>query len=224
MQKDKSYIDRSFHLEKIDTDVDSSYLKNKYRRTHGWDCPYQDYRSNRHYNTQRHINLTHGYGSGEPIDHMTGETREEKKRAYCESLNQSRNVSVYCSSRTISPVVRYPDTIASSVSSNSIRMPYLEAQEVRVKELGYSVGAQPPIRYLPCPSGSAGWGNAMNPPYRKNPSRDLVRNKAVPYLSNATEMNEPFYPLEASFSPNNGPLAVSIKILLDSVILRKCLR
>jgi hypothetical protein len=132
MQKDKSYIDKPFHLGKIDTNVDSLHLKNKYRRTHGWDCPYQDYRSNRHYNTQRHTNLTHGYSSGEPIDHMTGETREEKKRAYCGSLNQSRNVSVYRSSRTISPVVRYPDTIASSVSSNPIRMPYLEAQEVRV--------------------------------------------------------------------------------------------
>jgi hypothetical protein len=58
---------------------------------------------------------------------------------------------VYRCSRAICPVVRYPDTIASSVSSNPIRMPYLEAQEVRFKELGYSVGAQPPIRYLPCP-------------------------------------------------------------------------
>lgn len=69
MQKDKSYIEKPFHLGKIDTDVDSLQLKNKYRRTHGWDCPCQDYRSNRHYNTQRHINLTHGYGSGGPIDH-----------------------------------------------------------------------------------------------------------------------------------------------------------
>jgi hypothetical protein len=223
MQKDKSYIDKPFHLGKIDTDADSLHLKNKYRRTHGWDCPYQDYGSNRHYNTQRHINLTHGYGSGEPIDHMTGETREEKKRAYCGSLNQSRNVSVYRNSRTVSPAVRYPDNIASSVSPNPVRMTYLEAQEVRVKELGYSVGAQPPIRYLPYHSGSAGWGNAMNPPYRKNPN-DFTRNKAVPYSSNATGMNEPYHPLEASFSPNNGPLAVSIRILLDSVILRKCFR
>ena len=223
MQKDKSYINKPFHLGKIDANVNSLHLKNKYRRTHGWDCPYHDYGSNRHYNTQRHINLTHGYGSGEPIDHMTGETREEKKRACCGSLDQSRNMSVYRSSRTMCPVVRYPDTIASSVSPNPIRMPYLEAQEVRVKELGYLVEAQPPIRYLPCPSGSAGCGNAMNPPYRKNPSSDFVRNKAVPYLSNATGMNEPYYPLEASFSPNNGPLAVSIKILLDYARLRKCL-
>jgi hypothetical protein len=183
MQKDKSYIEKPFHLGKIDNDVDSLHLKNKYRRTHGWDCPYQDYRSNRHYNTQRHINLTHGYGSGEPIDHMTRETKEENKRPFCGSLNQSRNVGVYRSSLTIFPVVRYP---ASSVSSNPIRVPYLEAQEVRVKELGYSVGVQPPIRYLPCPSGSAGWGNAMNPLYRRNPSSDFVRNTTVPYLSNAT--------------------------------------
>ena len=59
MQIAKSYMNTSFHLGKIHTDVDSVRHKNKIRRTYGWDCPYQDYRSNRHYNTQRHINLTH---------------------------------------------------------------------------------------------------------------------------------------------------------------------
>lgn len=226
MQKDKFYMNKPFQLGKIDTGVDSLHHKNKYRRTHGWDCPYQDYESNRHYNTQRHINLTHGYGSGEPVDHMTGETREEKRRAYFGSLNQSRNVSVYRSSRTMSPAVRYPDTIAPSLSPNYIRMPYLEAQEMRVKELGYPIRAQPPNSYPPRPSGSAGWGNAMNPPYGKNLSidNDFVGNKEGPYLSNPALMHEPYYPFEAGFSPINGPLAVFIKILVDSVRLRKCLR
>ena len=86
MQKDKSYMNKPFHLGKIDTDVGSVHHKEQIRRTYGWDCPYQDYESNRHYNTQRHINLTHGNGSGEPVNHMTGETREEKRRASGGSL------------------------------------------------------------------------------------------------------------------------------------------
>ena len=217
-------MNKPFHLGKIDTNVGSVHHKEQIRRTYGWDCPYQDYESNRHYNTQRHINLTHGNGSGEPVDHMTGETREEKRRASGESLNQSRNVSVYRSSRTISPAVKYPNTISPSVSPNPIRMPYLEAQEMRAKELGCPIRAQPPNGFPPLPGGSVGWGNVMNPPYRKNLSIDFVGNKAVPSLSNANLMHEPYYPLEASVSPINGPLAIPIKILLDYARLRKCLR
>ncbi len=224
MQKDKSYMNKPFHLGKFDTYVGSVHHKEQIRRTYGWDCPYQDYESNRHYNTQRHINLTHGNGSGEPVDHMTGETREEKRRVSGESLNQSRNVSVYRSSRTISPAVKYPDTISPSVGPNPIRMPYLEAQEMRAKELGCPIRAQPPNGFPPLPGGSVGWGNVMNPHYRKNLSIDFVGNKAVPSLSNANLMHEPYYPLEASVSPINGPLAIPIKILLDYARLRKCLR
>lgn len=224
MQKDKFYMNKPFHLGKIDSDVDSLHHKEKIRRTYGWNCPYQDYKSSRHYNTQRHIYLTHGIGSGEPVDHMTGETREEKRRAANESRNQPMNMSVYRSSHTISPTVKYPNSIAPSVSPNPIRMPYLEAQEMRARELGYPIGAQTPNKYPTTPSGSADWWNEMNPPYRKNLSIDFVGNKAGPYLSSPTLKHEPDYPLEASFSPINGPLAVSIKILLDHVRLQKCFR
>jgi hypothetical protein len=51
----------------------------KIRRTHGWLCPYSDYRSNRRFNTQRHIYKVHG--GGEPIDSRTGETMAQKKAA-----------------------------------------------------------------------------------------------------------------------------------------------
>ncbi|MGE5660893.1 MAG: hypothetical protein ACM3X1_01460 [Ignavibacteriales bacterium] len=99
-------MNKPFHLGKIDSDVDSLHHKNKYRRTHGWDCPYQDYGSNRHYNTQRHIDLTHGCGSGEPIDHMTGETREEKSLLWeSQSVQEYECVSqfsYYISNRKIS--------------------------------------------------------------------------------------------------------------------------
>ena len=95
MHIDKSYMNTPFHLGKIHTNVGSVRHINKIRRTYGWDCPYLDYESNRHYNTQRHIDLTHGIGSGEPVDHMTGETREEKRRAANGSCNQSMNMSAY---------------------------------------------------------------------------------------------------------------------------------
>jgi hypothetical protein len=167
MQIDKSYMNTPFHLGKIHTDVGSVRHKNKIRRTHGWDCPLQDYESNRHYNTQRHINLTHGIGSGEPVDHMTGETREEKRRAANGSCNQSMNVPAFHSTYSISPPIRYPDTIIPARNPNPIRLPYVEAQERRVKELGYPVRAQPPKSYPPHP-GPPYWANAWNPPYRKN--------------------------------------------------------
>lgn len=80
---------------KIDDVMLPQYPKNKIKRTYGWDCPYQDYTSKRHFNTQRHIYLRHGIGSGEPVDHMTGETRDEKRRAANVSRNRPMNVSVY---------------------------------------------------------------------------------------------------------------------------------
>jgi hypothetical protein len=55
----------------------SNIFPTKVRRTHGWLCPCGDYKSNRWFNTQRHIYKLHG--SGEPIDSRTGETKAEKK-------------------------------------------------------------------------------------------------------------------------------------------------
>ena len=72
-------------------------------------CPYGEYKSNRHYNTQRHIHLTHGIGSWEPIDHMTGETRGEKKRAANESRNLPINVSDYPGPSPICSTLRCPE-------------------------------------------------------------------------------------------------------------------
>jgi len=167
MHIDKSYMNTPFHLGKIHANVGSVRHINKIRRTYGSDCPYLDYESNRHYNTQRHINLTHGSGSGEPVDHMTGETREGKRRAANGSCNQSMNMSAYHGTCSMSPHVRYPDTILPTLNPDPIRMPFLEAQERRVKELGYPVRALPPNSYSPHP-GPADWMNAGNPPYRKN--------------------------------------------------------
>ena len=59
----------------------------------------------------------------------------------------------------MSPHVRYPDTIIPARNPNPIRMPYLEAQERRAKELGYPVRALPPNSYSPHP-GPADWMNA----------------------------------------------------------------
>ena len=53
--------------------------QSKIRRTNGWLCPYNDYISEKRFNTQRHINKKHG--GGEPIDSKTGETMVQKKAA-----------------------------------------------------------------------------------------------------------------------------------------------
>ena len=52
--------------------------KVKLRRTYGWLCPFDEYKSNKWYNVQRHINSVHGWDSGAPVDSKTGETREDK--------------------------------------------------------------------------------------------------------------------------------------------------
>jgi hypothetical protein len=154
-------------LGRIDNVVIPQHLKNKIRRTYGWDCPYQDYTSKRHFNTQRHIYLTHGIGSGEPVDHMTGETRDEKRRAANESRNQSMSVSVYPRTRPLPPPIKNPanycDTRISAPAQ--IGMPYLEAQERRLEELGYTVPAQPALNYGVHRDGTPG---LTNPPrYRR---------------------------------------------------------
>lgn len=123
---------------KIDDVMLPQYPKNKIKRTYGWDCPYQDYTSKRHFNTQRHIYLRHGIGSGEPVDHMTGETRDEKRRAANVSRNRPMNVSVYSRTRLLPPPIKNPGNYCDTTMSATypIGMPYLEAQELRVKELG----------------------------------------------------------------------------------------
>lgn len=60
----------------------------KVRRTYGWLCPFQDYKSNKCYNVQRHIDSIHGKGSREPIDSRTGETRAQKRM----NANSHRNM------------------------------------------------------------------------------------------------------------------------------------
>jgi len=47
-------------------------------------------------------------------------------------------------------------------------------------------------------------------------------DKAGPYLSNAKQIREPFYSVDASFSAIIGHLAVYINILLDHERIRKC--
>lgn len=54
--------------------------KVRIRRTYGWLCPYDAYKSNKWFNVQWHINSQHGWDSGVPLDSRTGETKEEKVR------------------------------------------------------------------------------------------------------------------------------------------------
>ena len=142
--------------------------KVKVRRTFGWLCPYEDYRSNRWSNTQRHINAIHA-GAGNPADSRTGETKAQK---IANALNRSNmpnilsdyrvpHLSATSPDRTNEqsqdridsnhaqlPVTEFPnfqntkDATQTPVAGSSCPMPFLDAQAKRVKDLGYDV----PIR------------------------------------------------------------------------------
>jgi hypothetical protein len=113
-------------------------------RTFGWYCPFDNYKSKKHYNTQRHINLRHGDGSGQPIDSSTGLTREQKRR------NALRQDSSYINIRennynTRSPSRPFDNAQTQNNSGNSqsllnnqsaFDMPLLDDATKRVRELG----------------------------------------------------------------------------------------
>lgn len=93
MNINKDYTNRVSDLGIIDTVLRIGHPNCRIKRTYGWDCRYDDYFSNRHYNTQRHIDSIHGIGSGEPVDRRTGETREEKKKAFASDGNHNQSIN-----------------------------------------------------------------------------------------------------------------------------------
>jgi hypothetical protein len=139
----------------------------KVRRTYGWLCPFQDYKSNRWSNAQRHIELIHGKGSGEPVDSSTGETKEGKKKNAIRQENMRKSISgppdprsgpitliqsgerferkKMIESEPHASLTRsefaqyYGDTFLPPSNGTSCSMPFLEAQARRIKELGYDV-------------------------------------------------------------------------------------
>jgi len=59
--------------------VNPVYQNNvKVRRTYGWLCPFDRYKSNKRFNVQRHIDSVHGRDTGVSVDSITGETSAEK--------------------------------------------------------------------------------------------------------------------------------------------------
>lgn len=58
----------------------------KVPRTFGWHCPYDNYKSEKHYN------IRHGFSSGQPIDSSTGLTREQKRRNALRQDTSSINI------------------------------------------------------------------------------------------------------------------------------------
>ena len=117
----------------------------KIPRTYGWLCPIEHYKSDKHYNTQRHINLRHGYGSCEPIDSLTGLTRDQKRRNALgqdtSSINiHGNNYNTNSSSRpSDNAQLRYDSGSNQSYFSNqnAFHMPLLDDATNRVRELGY---------------------------------------------------------------------------------------
>jgi len=117
----------------------------KIPRTYGWLCPFDQYKSDKHYNTQRHIDLRHGYGSGEPIDSLTGLTREQKKRNALGQDTSSTNTlgNNYNTNSSPRPFdnaqFHYDSGCNQSYFSNqnAFHMPLLDDATKRVGELGY---------------------------------------------------------------------------------------
>lgn len=154
----KYYTNSSSYLGKNNYYCDIFPHKPRIKRTYGWDFPFQDYSSNRHYNTHRHIILIHGHGSGEPKDHLTGQTRREKMSSTVQNFNQSSNMSIYPRNPVSAPSAN-PDLRHTPMgySPNSVRLLFVEDAERRVKELGYPIPAQSP--------GPSPYSNGVNFPY-----------------------------------------------------------
>jgi hypothetical protein len=240
MHSHKSYKINPNYLAKIDNVLPAQHPKSKVKRTYGWSCPFLDYTSNRHYNTQRHIHSVHGIGSGVPVDHTTGETREEKRRAAAnESHSQSMSMSVYSTgTRPVpTPVGNPGEYYDTTLSANPISMPYLEAQERRLKELGYpvprqaahnygpypaghTVPAQSAHNYRPHPVGTADWANA--PHHRNISATNRTENAINHYPSQSNQLYNPPSSGYRNISP--GPLDGLIDILFRHESLRRSLR
>ena len=145
--------------------VNPVYQNNvKVRRTYGWLCPFDEYKSNKWFNVQRHINSEHGWGSGVPVDSRTGETRKDKvrnaitKRNFPNTLAPSYSPSD--SVESTRPDMGFggniglkgnqsapPTTLSSPVCVSKVRMPFLESQEERVRQLGYAPPSAPRNNY-----------------------------------------------------------------------------
>jgi hypothetical protein len=145
----------SYHPNISDGTANSVYRNNvKVRRTYGWDCPFDDYKSTKWFNVQRHINAVHGWGSGVPVDSRTGETKEDKVSNATLQRNLPNNlVPPYSRSNSIGSArsdTEFEDKPGEKVNEavppaglsspawiGNVRMPYLESQEERVQQLGY---------------------------------------------------------------------------------------
>jgi hypothetical protein len=147
------------------------------RRTYGWLCPFDRYKSNKYYNAQRHINLTHGYGSAEPINSSTGLIREQKRR---KALGQDAfSTNTFDNRYNMGSSPRPPndaqldydsDSSQSNVSNqNDFDTPILNDAKRRVKELGYYRNDQAEGQMIKtCPQIAYATSSALNHTIRPN--------------------------------------------------------
>jgi hypothetical protein len=178
--------------------------KIKVRRTYGWLCPFDGYKSNKWFNIQRHINSQHGWGSGEPVDSRTGETREEKARnvitrnlpnilttspdSWSSSYGSRQSYTGFGGSDMDQKLnqASAPNSWLSPAYGSSVRMPFLEAQEKRIRQLGYVGG-------LPC-----------NPPAWSQHDHEGSINKKNQYnVQNASSMRSGNNPNTSKFQDRN---------------------
>jgi hypothetical protein len=193
----------SYHPNIADGTANSVYRNNvKVRRTYGWDCPFDDYKSNKRFNVQRHINSVHGWGSGVPLDDRTGETMEDKvRRATLQRNFQNTLAPSYSHSDSFGstrPDTEFggntgekenqsapPAALLSPARTSKIRMPFLESQEERVRQLGYGPPSGPRDNYH-------GQTNKLTPYYEQNAyfSRaGNLPNASKPQDGNASDWN-----------------------------------
>jgi len=195
--------------------------KVKVRRTYGWLCPFDEYKSSKWFNTQRHINSQHGWGSGVPVDCRTGETREEKVRNAITQSNLPDTLTTFLDSHSHSGSIRSiqsdtgfgssnksqkwnqtspPNTLVPPAYESNVRMPFLESQERRVRQLGYGGGhpCNPPTWPLNDHNGSInrmtryGEQNASSMRTGNNPNASKFQDRDE-LCWNKRYVNEPNY-------------------------------
>lgn len=183
--------------------ANSVYQNNvKVRRTYGWVCPFDDYKSNKRFNVQRHINSVHGEGSGVPLDGRTGETMEDKVRNTALQRNfQNTFAPSNSHSNPIGPTRQDrelggntgqkenqstpPAALLSSARMSDVRMPFLESQEERVRQLGYGPLSGPRNNYH-------GQTNKLTPYHEQNAYFSRAgnhTNASKPQDGNASDWN-----------------------------------
>jgi hypothetical protein len=229
---DSNYVSRSDYSHMVrEPKVPQAAVK--IPRTYGWLCPIDHYKSDKHYNTQRHISLRHGYGSCEPIDSSTGLTRDQKRRNALgqdtSSINiHGNNYNTNSSSRPFDNAqLRYDSGSNQSYFSNqnAFHMPLLD-DATRVRELGYCQNVPAGIQTINKTPYGAACVTGRAQPYRVppdfQPRKGMIPANLPHPNPNPHPHPHPYNPLavQQSYYPHSNDLRQSIPNVPQNALVR----